>query len=105
MKIFAFFSAFFTLTFGSDISELEKKVQELYKRMDLIEGKNMTTTKSREKGEVIFRGQSDIGDVYGGSNDAGSVKSFKMDDIFRRSDSTSQDQQEIEIGVAPKKVR
>ena len=48
----------------SEIVELTKRLDDLTKKLELTEANNITTTNNRQKKEIIFRGEPEIGDVY-----------------------------------------
>ena len=63
-KLLLIVSVLCFVTDGSEVENLTRVVDQLSKRLDELEGKILQTTKSRQKDQVIFRGQPEIGQVF-----------------------------------------
>ena len=80
MNAFGFLAAFCLVISGSEVADLAEKVEKLSKRLQLLEDRNDTTTKNREKKQIIFRGQPEIGHVSASSTHASGL--YPLENLF-----------------------
>ena len=64
MQFFCFTVLFVNIVYCSGQSTLDVQIADLRERLDLLEGRNIESTKRNHKKQVVFRGQPEIGDVY-----------------------------------------
>ena len=84
MKTLTYLTCFTFLVNGqcSD-SDLSKKIEELTKRLEQVEGKNVSTMKNQTKKRVLFRGQPEIADVFVSSTlNADNYKRHSINKMF-----------------------
>ena len=62
--VFLLLSGLVTSQCLSEIAGLTKRLDDLTEKLELTEANNITTTNNRQKKEIIFRGEPEIGDVY-----------------------------------------